>query len=110
MSYNQYYTNINKLIVNPNNHIGQIITVRGTVKQIRQSSSKLGFYSINDGSCNEDLVLIFDTKILMDNKDYFEPIFQHTTLGTKLEVTGLVVKSIIPGEFNRLEVHAYKFL
>ena len=77
---------------------GRAVTVCGWVKTIR-SNKQLGFIELNDGSCYQNLQIVFEA----DKIENYQEIAK-LNVGTALEVTGTVV--LTPQQKQPLEVHA----
>lgn len=99
--FKQDYTSINALFANSQEYIEKEVTVCGWIKTIRVSggkNNKLGFVKLSDGSCQQQLQIIFDNRS--------EEIFSSST-GTSLSVTGKIVKS--PGKGQSIEMQAISY-
>lgn len=110
MSYKQLHTDIKQIFANPDNYVGKITTICGWVKTFRKGK-KMGFCKVNDGTCVEQLQLIFDVGLLAEgHKDYFEPFFQKVVTGMSLKAIGLMVASPKAEQPVELQVHSYEIL
>lgn len=110
MAYKQLHTDIKQLLINPNDWVGKMVTVCGWVKTFRKGK-KIGFCKLNDGSCVDQLQILFDITLLTENhKTYFDPVFEKATTGSSLKVIGLIVKSPKGEQPIELQVHHYEIL
>lgn len=110
MSYKQKHTDIKHIIAKPDDYVGKIVTVCGWIKTFRKGK-KMGFCKVNDGTCVEQLQLIFDIGLLAENhKTYFDPIFEKATTGVSLKVIGPIVPSPKAEQPVELQVHSYEIL
>jgi len=112
--YKQSYSSIKDLYVTSNEFIGQIVTVCGWIKTARimgKKARRIGFVELSDGSQQQRLQLIFDSKLLAEEKkDYFDELYNRATTGVSLRVMGMVVKSPAPEQPIELQVHQYDIL
>ncbi len=91
-------TEIKALFSSVTDHIDSEVTVCGWVKTIRQSKT-LGFIELNDGSCFQNLQVVFEPGTV---ENYNEIAKQN--VGAALVVTGHVI--LTPNAKQPFEVHA----
>ncbi len=106
VGYTQGYTDIRDLYTSPEKFIDTTATVCGWIKTIRVSGGKdkrLGFVKLSDGSCQQQLQIIFDGKTGISHE-----IFDVGGTGVSLSVTGKVVKSPAKGQPIEMQAHGYK--
>ncbi|MGL5972533.1 MAG: asparagine--tRNA ligase [Oscillospiraceae bacterium] len=89
---------IKELYNNMDDYINNNITVCGWVKTIRDSK-KIGFISINDGSCFNNLQVIFEDEKLANFKDIIK-----INVGSSISVTGVLIKT--PDAKQPFEINA----
>ncbi|ARF09713.1 asparaginyl-tRNA synthetase [Indivirus ILV1] len=104
--YIQGYTDIKNLYTSPDKFIDTTVTVCGWIKTIRISGGKdkrLGFVKLSDGSCQQQLQIIFDGKAGISQE-----IFEFGGTGVSLCITGLIVKSPAKGQYIEMQANGYK--
>src|SRR3990172_777858 len=103
MSYQQH-TDIKQIFAVPDDYIGKTVTVCGWIRTFR-GGKKIGFCKLNDGTCIEQLQIIFDVNQLEEyQRAYYDPLFAKATTGVSLKITGLIVKS--PKAEQQVEMRA----
>lgn len=109
--YKQSHTDIKYLLTQPDQFIGQVITVKGWIRNFRKSGGKgkhIGFVELYNGTCIGTLQIIYDMKSLADdNKGYFDDLFTRGMRGISLMTTGLIVKS--PKSEQPIEMQAQTY-
>jgi asparaginyl-tRNA synthetase len=112
--HRQSYLDIKTLHDQSDKWIGKIVTVCGWIKTCRimgKKAKRIGFVELSDGSQQVRLQIIFDSKLLTDEKkEYFNELYDHATTGMSLKVIGLVVKSPAPEQPIELQAHEYYIL
>lgn len=112
MSYKQQHTDIKQIIAKPTDYVGKIVTICGWIKTFRAGKkNSLGFCKLNDGTCVEQLQILFDKSLLAENhKTYFDQIFEKATTGVSLKVIGPIVPSPKAEQPVELQAHSYEIL
>jgi asparaginyl-tRNA synthetase len=80
---------------------GNVVTVRGWVRTIRDSKGGLSFVNVTDGSCFDPIQAVVTDKV-----SNYESEVKHLTTGAGLIVTGTLVPS--QGKGQRFEIQADK--
>ncbi len=78
---------------------GQVVTVRGWVRTIRESKGGLSFVNVTDGSCFDPI-----QAVVTDRVANYEGEVKHLTTGAGVIVTGTLVPS--QGKGQRFEIQA----
>ena len=89
---------IQKLYASPEEYGGQVITVCGWVKTIRDSKA-LGFIELNDGSCFKNLQVVFEANKVENYREVAK-----TNVGASMTVVGKMV--LTPNSRQPFEIHA----
>lgn len=85
------------------------ISVSGWIRTIRVQSAMLAFVKLYDGSCQEELQIVFHTDN-QSEKDNFKDLFSKGTTGVSLQVYGKIVPSPAKGQLVELVADSVKIL
>jgi asparaginyl-tRNA synthetase len=84
-------------------YLDKEITLCGWIKNHRKQAN-FGFIALNDGTCLNSLQVVYDNKLI--NFDDITKLH----IGSSIEVTGTLVKSVGAGQTYELKLTAYKLL
>ncbi len=104
--YNRKRTIIKDLLTNYDNYIDKIETICGWIQTTRKQS-ELFFVSLNDGSCANNVQIIFSNEYYKNN---IELIKEHLNTGASIKINGLVIKSPAKGQEIEIQCHYCEIL
>ena len=100
---------LSEILSSSSSYIGETINVSGWLTTIRkQSKNSFAFGTLNDGSCQNNLQLIFSSEYT--NKEELENFLQNSTTGVSIQASGKVVESPAKGQDIELQVSSCKVL